>query len=113
MGAGAAQTMININRVLPGKRYLMVGSGNVGLVVSYQILQAGGEVVGVVEALPRVNGYSVHANKIMRKGVKIFTCHTIKEVRGKNQVEEVVIAKVGSDFQLRILRLHLMWIRCV
>ena len=35
MGAGAAQTMINVNRVLPGKRILMVGSGNVGLIVSY------------------------------------------------------------------------------
>lgn len=43
MGAGAAQTMINVNRVLPGERILMVGSGNVGLIVSYQLMQAGAE----------------------------------------------------------------------
>jgi NADPH-dependent 2,4-dienoyl-CoA reductase/sulfur reductase-like enzyme len=99
MGAGAAQTMININRVLPGKKYLMIGSGNVGLVVSYQILQAGGEVVGIVEAMPNINGYSVHANKLMRKGVKIYTSHTIKEARGKDQVEEAVIVEIGPDFK--------------
>ena len=49
MGAGAAQTMINVNRVLPGERILMLGSGNVGLIVSYQLMQAGAEVVALVE----------------------------------------------------------------
>lgn len=99
MGAGAAQTMININRVLPGKKFLMVGSGNVGLVVSYQILQAGGDVAAVVEALPKVAGYVVHANKIERRGVPFYTAHTIKEVRGQDQVEEAVIVRVGPDFK--------------
>lgn len=50
MGAGAAQTMVNINRVLPGQKFVMIGSGNVGLVVSYQIMQAGGQVVAIEEA---------------------------------------------------------------
>jgi len=54
MGAGAAQTLVNIHRVLPGRRVLMVGAGNVGLIVSYQLLQAGAEVVAVIEALPRI-----------------------------------------------------------
>jgi thioredoxin reductase len=98
MGAGAAQTMININRVLPGKRFLMVGSGNVGLVVSYQILQAGANVAGVIEARPEIGGYSVHACKLRRKGVPFYTSHTIKEVSGDGQVEEAVIAEVGPDF---------------
>lgn len=99
MGAGAAQTMVNINRVLPGKKFLMIGSGNVGLVVSYQILQAGGNVVGVVEAQNRINGYSIHANKLMRKGVPIYTSHTIKEARGSNEVEEAVIVKLSANFE--------------
>ncbi|MBO7612651.1 MAG: FAD-dependent oxidoreductase, partial [Treponema sp.] len=41
IGAGAAQTMMNLHGVKPGKRILMLGSGNVGLVVSFQLLQAG------------------------------------------------------------------------
>ncbi len=98
MGAGAAQTMMNIHRVLPGKKVLMIGSGNVGLVVSYQILQAGGEVVAIVEALPKVNGYMVHANKVMRNGVPIYTSHTIKEAFGDGRVEKAVIVEVDSGF---------------
>jgi NADPH-dependent 2,4-dienoyl-CoA reductase/sulfur reductase-like enzyme len=61
MGAGAAQTMINVWRVLPGHRILMVGSGNVGLIVTYQLLQAGADVLAVVEAAPQIGGYRVHA----------------------------------------------------
>lgn len=99
MGAGAAQTMININRVLPGKKFLMVGSGNVGLIVSYQILQAGGEVAGIIEARPNIGGYEVHVGKIQRKGVPIFTSYTVKEARGNGQVEEGVIIRVGPGFE--------------
>ncbi|GAI29129.1 unnamed protein product, partial [marine sediment metagenome] len=64
MGAGAAQTMINIHRVLPGKRFVILGSGNVGLIISYQLLQAGASVIAVVEAAPKIGGYQVHASKI-------------------------------------------------
>ncbi|RPI54887.1 MAG: FAD-dependent oxidoreductase, partial [Chloroflexi bacterium] len=77
MGAGAAQTLMNIHRVVPGKRVLMVGAGNVGLIVSYQLLQAGAEVVAVIEGLPRIGGYGVHASKIRRAGVPILTRHTV------------------------------------
>ena len=59
MGAGAAQTMINVNRVLPGKRVLMVGSGNVGVIVAYQLLQADANVVGIVEGMPKIGAYGV------------------------------------------------------
>ena len=99
MGAGACQTMINIHRVLPGRRVLMVGSGNVGLIVSYQLLQAGAEVVSVVEALPRIGGYLVHAAKIARSGVPILTSHTVIEVKGEMEVKSAVIAPVDENFQ--------------
>lgn len=100
MGAGAAQTMMNINRVKPGNKIVMVGSGNVGLVVSYQLLQAGIDVVALVEGLPKVNGYEVHANKLMRQGVPFYMSHTIVEARGDGKVEEVVIAEVGPGFKV-------------
>ena len=99
MGAGAAQTMINVNRVLPGQRVLMLGSGNVGLIVSYQLMQAGAEVVALVEAAPNIGGYGVHAGKIRRAGVPVYVSHTIKEIRGKDQVEQVEIVQVDSKFQ--------------
>lgn len=99
MGAGAVQTMINVNRVLPGKKFLMIGSGNVGLIVSYQLLQAGANVLAVVEALPQIGGYGVHASKISRAGVPIYVSHTILEARGEENVKEAVICKIDSNWQ--------------
>lgn len=101
MGAGAAQTMVNVNHVKPGKKVVMLGSGNVGLIVSYQLMQAGCDVVALVEAAPKIGGYAVHAAKIRRAGVPIYMQHTIVEaVPGEDgTVEKVVIAKVDEHFQ--------------
>ena len=98
MSAGAAQTLINIERVLPGEKILMVGSGNVGLIISYQLIQAGAEVVGIVEAAPSITGYLVHTGKVMRAGVPIYTSHTIKEARGRKSVEEAVITALDKKW---------------
>ena len=99
MGAGAIQTLINIHRTLPGRRVLMVGAGNVGLIVSYQLLQAGAEVVAIIDALPGIGGYGVHASKVRRAGVPILTGHTILAAKGDQAVERAVIAKVDSSWQ--------------
>ena len=99
MGAGAAQTMVNINRVLPGNRVLMVGTGNVGLIVSYQLMQGGADVVALVDVAPSIGGYAVHASKITRAGVPILTRHTVLEARGKERVEQAVIVGVDDKFQ--------------
>jgi thioredoxin reductase len=99
MTAGAAQTFSNVHGTLVGKNILMVGTGNVGLIVSYQLMQAGANVKGLVEVIPRVSGYGVHAGKIKRAGVPIWTSHTVIEARGKDRVEEAVIAQVDEKFQ--------------
>ncbi|MGI6118000.1 MAG: NAD(P)/FAD-dependent oxidoreductase [Bilifractor sp.] len=99
MGAGAAQTMANINRVLPGERIVMLGSGNVGLIVSYQLMQAGADVLAIVEAAPKIGGYGVHAGKIRRAGVPILVSHTITRAIGEKEVEQVEISEVDEKFR--------------
>jgi len=99
MGAGAAQTMINVHQVLPGKKILMIGSGNVGLIVTYQLLQAGADVLALIEAAPQVGGYGVHAAKIRRAGVPIFTSHTISKVWGNDEVQGAIITQIGKDWR--------------
>jgi len=91
MGAGAVQTLVNIHRVLPGRRVLMIGSGNVGLIASYQLLQAGAEIVGVLEAAPQIGGYEVHARKLLRLGIRICTSMTVHRALGRNRVQAAVI----------------------
>ncbi|WP_069997655.1 NAD(P)/FAD-dependent oxidoreductase [Cellulosilyticum sp. I15G10I2] len=98
MGAGAAQTMMNIHRVLPGKRVLMVGSGNVGVIIAYQLLQAGSEVVGILEASSELGGYGVHTAKICRAGVPFFRPYTIKRAIGNSFVEAAEIVQLDHQW---------------
>ena len=97
--AGAVQTLMNVYGVQPGKRMLMVGAGNVGLIVSYQLLQAGIDVACVVEAAPLIGGYHVHAAKLRRCGVPILTRHSIKEVLGTEKVEGATITTLNEHWQ--------------
>jgi sarcosine oxidase subunit alpha len=98
-GAGAVQTLMNLYGVVPGNNILMVGAGNIGLIVSYQLLQAGIKVAAIVEALPKVGGYLVHASKIRRLGVPIYTSHSLKEVYGTDCVERAVISEINQNFE--------------
>ena len=98
-GAGSVQTLMNVFGVKPGKKVLMIGAGNVGLIVSYQLLQAGINVDRVVEAAPFIGGYHVHAAKLRRCGVPIYTSHSIKEVYGKDCVEGAVVVKLDKNWQ--------------
>ncbi|HDO19190.1 MAG TPA: FAD-dependent oxidoreductase, partial [Thermoplasmatales archaeon] len=99
-GAGAVQTLVNVYGVKPGNRVLMVGSGNVGLIVSYQLLQAGIDVACVIEAMPRIGGYHVHAAKLRRFGVPILVSHTIKEAIGEERVEGATIVELNEKWEM-------------
>lgn len=98
MGAGAAQTMVNLHRVIPGKNILMVGSGNVGLIVTYHLLQAGAKVEGIVDISNTIKGYGVHAAKIRRLGVPIMLGYTVNRALGNTTVEQVELVQVDADF---------------
>ena len=99
IGAGAAQTMMNLYGVKPGSKVLMLGSGNVGLVVSFQLMQCGCDVVALVDAAPCVGGYGVHAAKVARTGVPFYLSHTIVKAEGDKYVTGVTIAEVDSNFK--------------
>ncbi|KZL90291.1 FAD-dependent oxidoreductase [Clostridium magnum] len=100
IGAGAAQTMMNLHSVKPGKKILMLGSGNVGVVVGYQLLQSGCEVVAIVDAAPKIGGYGVHAAKVARCGVPFYLSHTIIKAEGDQFVTGVTIGEVDNKWQV-------------
>jgi len=99
MGAGAAQTLMNLHGVQPGKRILMVGSGNVGLVVGFQLIQSGCQLEAIIDAAPKIGGYGVHAAKVARTGVPFLLSHTIVRAEGTESVTGAVIAQVDEYFQ--------------
>ena len=97
-GAGAIQTIVNVHGVKIGERVLVVGAGNVGLILAYQLLQAGIEVAAVVEAAPQIGGFTVHANKIRRRGVPILTSHSVVKIDGTDHVASATIAQLDEQF---------------
>ena len=96
-GAGAFQTLVNRDLVRPSEKLFIVGGGNVGLIAGYHGLQAGIEVVGLVEALPECGGYKVHKDKLVRMGVPLYTRHTVLSANGDEHVESVTIAAIDED----------------
>jgi sarcosine oxidase subunit alpha len=97
-GSGAVQTLMNVYVVTPGRRVLMVGAGNIGLIVSYQLMQAGVEIAAIVEAMPKIGGYWVHAAKVRRLGVPILLNSSIKEAIGDKVVSGAVIQELADKF---------------
>lgn len=95
-GAGAFQTLVNRDLVRPAERLFVVGGGNVGIIAAYHALQAGIKVVGLIEARPQCGGYKVHADKLRRLGVPIYTGHTIVRAEGGTELETVTIARADS-----------------
>ncbi|HOO44529.1 MAG TPA: NAD(P)/FAD-dependent oxidoreductase, partial [Bacillota bacterium] len=98
-GAGAVQTLMNMYGVLPGKEVVMVGSGNIGLIVSYQLIQAGVKVKALLEAADHIGGFLVHASKLARLGVPILTKTTVKKAYGTNKLEKIDIVKLDDHWQ--------------
>jgi len=98
-GAGAFQTLVNRDLVKAADKVFVIGSGNVGLIGSYHALQAGIRVAGICEILPKINGYKVHADKIVRMGVPVYLSTTVVSVEGEGRVERVTIADVDADYR--------------
>lgn len=98
-GAGAFQTLVNRDLIRPSERLFVVGGGNVGLIVAYQALQAGIDVVGLAEVLPQCGGYQVHLDKIRRLGVPVLTSHTVVRAEGTDRVERVIVARVDDRWR--------------
>ena len=98
-GAGAFQTLVNRDLVKSSEKVLIVGGGNVGLIAGYHAIQAGIAVVALIEALPQVGGYKVHADKLKRLGAPIYTSHTVVSANGTDRVESVTIARLDENWK--------------
>lgn len=99
-GAGAFQTLVNRDLVRAAEKLLIVGGGNVGLIAGYHAIQGGMDVAALIEALPQVSGYKVHADKLRRLGVPIFTGHTVVSASGKDRVESVTIGALDRAWKI-------------
>ncbi len=96
--AGAAQRYINIEGYNVGKKVLILGSGDIGLIMARRIALEGGEVVACVELMPFSNGLNRNIVQCLQDyNIPLYLSHTITHIKGKGRLQAVVVSKVDEN----------------
>ena len=97
--AGQAQRLINIEGYMPGQRVVILGSGDIGMIMARRLTLEGAEVKAVVEILPYTSGLIRNEVQCLRDfNIPLLLNHTVAEIHGENRVQGVTVAKVDSSW---------------
>lgn len=108
--AGEAQTLMDIYGVMPGKEVVIVGSGDVGLIMARRFALEGAKVKAVVELMPYPGGLARNVMILRDFEIPLYLSHKVVEVRGKKRVEKAKVVKV--DENLKEIPGSEFWIEC-
>ena len=107
--AGAAQRYVNMEGYMPGKKVVILGSGDIGLIMARRMTLEGAKVLGVIEVMPYSNGLNRNIVQCLQDfNIPLYLSHTITNIIGKKRVEKVIVSKVdenrnpiqGTEFEL-------------
>lgn len=95
--AGAAQLYMNIEGYMVGKRVVILGSGDIGLIMARRMTLEGAKVLACVELMPYSNGLNRNIVQCLNDyDIPLYLSHTIIDIKGDKRVEQVVVAKVDE-----------------
>ncbi|MDU4884918.1 NAD(P)/FAD-dependent oxidoreductase [uncultured Clostridium sp.] len=98
--AGAAQRFINMEGYMVGKKVVILGSGDIGLIMARRMTLEGAKVEAVVELMPYSNGLTRNIVQCLDDyGIPLYLSHTVIDVKGEGRLEKVIIAKVDENRQ--------------
>lgn len=96
--AGTAQHLVNIEGYLPGRKVVILGSGDIGLIMARRMTLEGADVQVVAELMPYSGGLKRNIVQCLDDfDIPLKLSHTVIDIEGKNRVEAVTIAQVGPD----------------
>jgi len=96
--AGSAQRYLNINGYLVGKRVVILGSGDIGLIMARRMTLEGAKVLAVAEIMPFSNGLPRNVAQCLDDyNIPLYLSHTVTNVIGKNRMEAIVISQVDEN----------------
>lgn len=99
--AGTAQKLINCGGFAVGKRALILGSGDIGLIMARRLTLEGVKVEAVCEIMPYSGGLTRNIVQCLEDfGIPLYLEHTVAEIHGSERLEGVTIARVDSDFKI-------------
>ena len=97
--AGLAQKFVNMMGYLPGKRVVILGSGDIGLIMARRLTLEGLEVVGVFEIMPHANGLNRNIVQCLQDfDIPLHLSTTVVDIQGRERVEKVTVAPVDEHF---------------
>ncbi|MBC7235977.1 MAG: FAD-dependent oxidoreductase [Chloroflexi bacterium] len=98
--AGTAQRLVNMEGYMPGERFVILGSGDIGMIMARRLTLEGAQVVAMLEVLPYVSGLRRNLVQCVRDfDIPLYLCTTVIEVRGRKRVEAVLISKVDEHWR--------------
>lgn len=98
--AGTAQRLVNMEGYMPGKRVVILGSGDIGLIMARRMTFEGAKVLVVAELMPYSGGLKRNIVQCLNDyGIPLKLSHTVVDIEGKERVEAVTIAEVGPDLK--------------
>ncbi len=96
--AGAAQRYVNMEGWMCGKRVVILGSGDIGLIMARRMTLEGAKVLACVELCPYSNGLNRNIVQCLNDyNIPLYLSHTITDIQGKERVEKVVVSKVDEN----------------
>jgi len=99
--AGTAQKFVNIDGFLPGKKCLILGSGDIGLIMARRLTLEGVQVKAVCEIMPYPGGLARNIEQCLNDyNIPLKLSHTVVSIHGKKRLEGVTIAKVDEHFKV-------------
>ena len=98
--AGTAQRLVNIDGYLPGREIVILGSGDIGLIMARRMALEGANVKVVAEIMPKSGGLKRNIVQCLDDyGIPLKLSHTVTEIKGKERIKSVVIAKVDDNLK--------------
>jgi len=98
--AGVAQNLINLQNVMVGKDVVILGSGDIGMIMARRLTLEGAKVHAVVELLPHTNGLPRNIQQcLIDYEIPLLLSHTVTEIHGRNRVESVTISPVDKNLK--------------
>ncbi|SDN95258.1 Thioredoxin reductase [Acetanaerobacterium elongatum] len=96
--AGTAQLYVNIHGYMVGRRVLILGSGDIGLIMARRMTLEGAKVLGCVELMPYSNGLNRNIVQCLNDyDIPLYLSHTITDIQGDKRVEKVTVSKVDEN----------------
>ena len=96
--AGTAQRFVNLEGFMPGKRIVILGSGDIGLIMARRMKLQGAEVLACVEIMPYSSGLNRNIVQCLEDyGIPLYLNHTVIDIQGRERLTGVTVARVDQD----------------